>query len=86
LTADDLGILWLTVRVAALATVLILPFGVACGWLLARWRGPGRTLAETVMSLPLVLPPTAVGLLLLQALRRNGPAGDLAHGERHRIQ
>ena len=77
MTADDLGILWLTVRVAALATVLILPFGVACGWLLARWRGPGRTLAETVMSLPLVLPPTAVGLLLLQALRRNGPAGHL---------
>ena len=77
MTADDLGILWLTVRVAALATVLILPFGVACGWLLAQWRGPGRTLAETVMSLPLVLPPTAVGLLLLQALRRNGPAGHL---------
>jgi len=75
LTADDLGILWLTVRVAALATVLILPFGVACGWLLARWRGPGRILVETVLSLPLVLPPTAVGLLLLEALRRNGPVG-----------
>jgi len=77
LTADDLGILWLTVRVATLATLLILPFGVACGWLLARWRGPGRTVAETVLSLPLVLPPTAVGLLLLQALRRNSPAGRL---------
>jgi len=75
LTADDLGILWLTVRVAALATVLILPLGVACGWLLARWRGPGRILVETVLSLPLVLPPTAVGLLLLEALRRNGPVG-----------
>lgn len=75
MTADDLGILWLTVRVAALATVLILPFGVACGWLLARWRGPGRILVETVLSLPLVLPPTAVGLLLLEALRRNGPVG-----------
>ena len=77
MTADDLGILWLTVRVATLATLLILPFGVACGWLLARWRGPGRTVAETVLSLPLVLPPTAVGLLLLQALRRNSPAGRL---------
>ena len=75
MTADDLGILWLTVRVAALATVLILPLGVACGWLLARWRGPGRILVETVLSLPLVLPPTAVGLLLLEALRRNGPVG-----------
>jgi len=77
LTAEDLGILWLTVRVAALATLLMLPAGVALGWVLARWRGPGRVLAETLLSLPLVLPPTAVGLLLLQALRRNGPAGRL---------
>jgi molybdate transport system permease protein len=75
LTAEDLGILWLTVRVAAVATVLVLPVGVGAGWLLARRRGPGRTLVETLLSLPLVLPPTAVGLLLLQALRRNGPVG-----------
>jgi molybdate transport system permease protein len=78
--ADDLRILGLTLRVAALATLLILPFGIACGWLLARWRGPVRTVAETVLSLPLVLPPTAVGLLLLQALRRNGPLGSLLEG------
>jgi molybdate transport system permease protein len=75
LTAEDLGILWLTLRIAVAATLLVLPAGVALGWALARWRGAGRTLAETVLSLPLVLPPTAVGLLLLQALRRNGPLG-----------
>jgi molybdate transport system permease protein len=74
-TGQDLGILWLTLRVAASATLLILPAGVALGWALARWRGPGRTVVETLVSLPLVLPPTAVGLLLLQALRRNGPLG-----------
>jgi molybdate transport system permease protein len=77
LTAEDLGIVWLTVRVAAIATVLILPVGVALGWWLSRSRGAWRTLAETVLSLPLVLPPTAVGLLLLQALRRNGPLGSV---------
>jgi molybdate transport system permease protein len=80
LTAEDLGILWLTLRVAAAATLLILPIGVALGWALARWRGPGRTLAETLLSLPLVLPPTAVGLVLLLAFRRNGPAGRLLAG------
>ena len=77
MTAEDLGILWLTLRVAGAATLLILPVGVALGWALARWRGAGRTLVETLLSLPLVLPPTAVGLLLLQALRRNGPIGRL---------
>ena len=77
LTAEDFSILALTVRVAVLSTLLILPFGVACGWALARWRGPGRTLVETLLSLPLVLPPTAVGLLLLAGLRRTGTVGRL---------
>lgn len=77
MTAEDFSILALTVRVAVLATLLILPLGVACGWGLARWRGPGRTVVETLLSLPLVLPPTAVGLLLLEILRRTGTFGRL---------
>jgi len=75
MTAEDLSILGLTLRVAAIATLAILPLGLAAGWMLARWRGRGRTLVETVLSLPLVLPPTAVGLLLLGLLRRSGPLG-----------
>ena len=75
MTAEDLSILGLTLRVAAIAMLAILPLGLAAGWMLARWRGRGRTLVETVLSLPLVLPPTAVGLLLLGLLRRSGPLG-----------
>ena len=75
--ASDLSILLLTLRVAAVSTLLILPLGVGAAWLLARREGPGRTLAETLLSLPLVLPPTAVGLLLLELLRRSGPLGRL---------
>ena len=75
MTAEDLSILGLTLRVAAIATLAILPLGLAAGWMLARWRGRGRTLVETALSLPLVLPPTAVGLLLLGLLRRSGPLG-----------
>lgn len=75
--ATDLSILLLTLRVAALATLVILPFGIFAAWQLARRDGPWRTLVETVLSLPLVLPPTAVGLLLLEALRRSGPLGQL---------
>ncbi len=75
MTADDFSILLLTLRVAAIATLLILPVGILAAWQLARHRGPGRTLLETLLSLPLVLPPTAVGLLLLEALRKSGPIG-----------
>ena len=75
MTPEDLSILRLTLRVAAVATLTILPLGLAAGWALARWRGRGRALVETVLSLPLVLPPTAVGLLLLELLRRSGPLG-----------
>lgn len=77
MSPDDFSILLLTLRVAAIATLLILPFGVAAAWLLARRRMPGRTLVETLLSLPLVLPPTAVGLILLELLHRTGPVGRL---------
>jgi molybdate transport system permease protein len=61
--------------VAALSTLCILPVGVAAAFALARYRGPGKSVLETVLSLPLVLPPTAVGLLLLELLARRAPLG-----------
>ena len=64
-----------TVRVAALGTALILPLGVAAAALLARWRGNGRAVLETLLSLPLVLPPTAVGLFLLDVFARESALG-----------
>jgi molybdate transport system permease protein len=57
--------------------LLILPLGIYAAWHLARRGGAARTLLETLLSLPLVLPPTAVGLLLLEALRTRGPLGRL---------
>ena len=74
-TAEEWGIVFLTIRIAALATILLLPIGVAAGVVLARYRGPGKSVAETVLSLPLVLPPTAVGILLLRALSRQSAVG-----------
>jgi molybdate transport system permease protein len=69
-----------TLQVAAAATALLLVPGIALAWLLARppgsearWRG--RVLLETLVSLPLVLPPTAVGLGLLLLFGREGPLG-----------
>jgi molybdate transport system permease protein len=74
-TADDLGVVVFTVEMAALATLLILPLGLGLALVLARWRGPGTGLVETLCSLPLVLPPTAVGLVLLELLARRGVLG-----------
>ena len=68
----------LTLRAAALSTVVILPPGLALAWLLARRTFAGKTLVETLVTLPLVLPPVATGLILLELLGRRGPLGSLA--------
>ena len=75
MTAEEVGVVLFTLRVAALSTVLILPIGIAVALGLARYRGPGKGVLETFLSLPLVLPPTAVGLLLLELLSRRAPVG-----------
>ncbi len=62
---------------AALGTLLILPGGVALGWLLARKRWHGKALVETLVALPLVMPPVATGLILLKLLGRKGPIGGI---------
>jgi len=79
---DELRIVVFTLEMAATATVVILVPGVAAAFFLAGYRGLGKTALETVLTLPLVLPPTAVGLLLLEILGRNRPAGSwlAAHG------
>jgi molybdate transport system permease protein len=66
-----------TLATAALATLLMLPPGLALAWLLARGRFRGRVLLETIVSLPLVMPPVATGLLLLMLVAPRGPLGGL---------
>lgn len=78
---DELSLVFFTLRIALLATAVILIPGIAAALLLARYRGPGKGAIETLLSLPLVLPPTAVGILLLQALApRSVVGGWLAAG------
>jgi molybdate transport system permease protein len=72
---DELRIVVFTLEMAATATLVILVPGVAAAFFLSGYRGPGKTALETLLALPLVLPPTAVGLLLLDVLGRNRPVG-----------
>jgi molybdate transport system permease protein len=64
-----------TLATAAVATLIMLPPGVLVGWLLARRRFRGRVLLETFVSLPLVMPPVATGLILLMLVAPAGPIG-----------
>jgi molybdate transport system permease protein len=68
-------ITWFTLGVAALSTAMIFPFGVALAWLLARRAWRGKSLVETLVALPLVIPPVATGLLLLKLFGRRGLLG-----------
>lgn len=71
----DLFPLWLSLRVAALATAVTTVVGVGGAYALARWRFPGRGLVEAVATLPIVLPPTVLGYYLLVLVGRRSPVG-----------
>ena len=76
---SDLGdlapVVALTLRTAALATLLALLPALSLAWLLARRDWFGKSLVETVVALPLVVPPVATGLVLLELFGRGGPLG-----------
>jgi molybdate transport system permease protein len=77
MSPEEWQVVRFTLAVSTLATALILPPGLLIAWLLARHRWPGRSLVETLVTLPLVLPPVATGLLLLRAVGRRSPLGRL---------
>lgn len=65
----------LSVKVALVAAAASLPFGVACGWLLARREFPGKALFDALLLLPLVMPPVVTGYVLLIAFGNQGVLG-----------
>src|SRR5262245_26842899 len=75
LTSGEWSAVWLSIKVALTATVASLPLGIAAGYFLARRRFPGKSLVETALNLPLVLPPVVTGYLLLVLLGRRGLVG-----------
>lgn len=77
MTSETWAIAQFTVTMALLATALVLPPAIAVGWLLARREFRGKALLETIVSLPLVLPPVASGLVLLWLFGRRSPVGRL---------
>lgn len=66
-----------TLQICLGSSLAILPPGTALAWWLAKTRSPWKTLVETAVSLPLVIPPVATGLILLDLFGRRGPIGSL---------
>lgn len=67
--------LLLSLKVAGWATALDIVLGVAAAFGLARWRSPARDVVDSLLTLPLVLPPTVLGYYLLVLLGRHGVIG-----------
>jgi len=75
LSPDEWIAVELSLRIAIVATLVALPFGIAIAWLLARTAFWGKALLDGVVHLPLVLPPVVTGYLLLISFGRRAPIG-----------
>ena len=75
LSPDEWTAILLSLRIAIVATMVALPFGIAVAWLLARKNFWGKSLVDGIIHLPLVLPPVVTGYLLLISFGRRGLIG-----------
>ncbi|MBS4051082.1 MAG: molybdate ABC transporter permease subunit [Methylomonas sp.] len=77
LNEADIATLWLTFKVASLATLIMLMLGTPLAWWLARTTSRWKGICNALVALPLVLPPTVLGFYLLVMLGPKGPIGRL---------
>ncbi len=75
LSADEVAIILLSLKVAAVGAAFSLPFAIVAALILARTVFPGKAMFDAVVHLPLVLPPVVTGYFLLIAFGRQGPLG-----------
>mgnify|MGYP003109162847 FL=1 len=80
LSPDDLTALWVTLKLAAVSTALLILLATPLAWWLSQTRARGRVLVEAVVTLPLVLPPTVLGFYLLLLLGPRGAVGGVLEG------
>ena len=73
----DLSPLWISLRIATIATAITFVLGIAAAHFMHRYRGRWRSLLDGLFLAPMVLPPTMLGFLLLLLLGKHGPVGAL---------
>ena len=75
ISADNISVLWLTAKLAAVVTVLLLLIATPLAWWLANTRARIKSTVEAIVALPIVLPPSVLGFYLLVAMGPKGPVG-----------
>jgi molybdate transport system permease protein len=75
MSQHEINALFLSLATASASTLLILGPGLLVAWLLARKTFPFKSVVETIVSLPLIMPPVATGLVLLKLLGNRGVFG-----------
>lgn len=79
LSAYEWEAIYLSLKVSSVAVIFSLPLGILIAWILVRCHFPGKTLLDSIIHLPLVLPPVVVGYLLLISMGRRGFIGEWLH-------
>jgi len=79
LSSEEWVVLGLSARVAVCCAAAVAIPGIACGWILARTRFPGKSLVDAALHAPLVMPPVVTGYLLLMLLGREGILGGVLY-------
>lgn len=74
---DDLSPMWVTLKTALTATVITFVLGVFAAHWITTCRGKGKSLIDGLLILPMVLPPTVIGFILLLIFGKNGPIGQI---------
>ena len=77
MSIPDLSPLWISLKVATIATMITCGLGTSVAYQMYRYRGKARSLIEGVLIAPLILPPTVVGFILLILLGKNGMLGQI---------
>ncbi|GGA82276.1 molybdenum ABC transporter permease subunit [Neiella marina] len=76
----DLTVVWLTLKLASVVTLLLLVIATPVAWWLSQTQSKLKPAVSAIFAIPLVLPPTVLGFYLLLLLGPNGPAGQLSAG------
>ena len=73
---DDFSPLWISIKTSVCATLIALFFGVAAAWLVAAYSKKTKGLLDSILTLPMILPPTVVGFFLLMIFGKRGFVGE----------
>jgi len=71
----DLSPAWISIKITLAATIIVFFLGLSIAWWMARYRGRWKGLLDGILTLPLVLPPTVAGFIILLLIGKQGPVG-----------